>query len=114
MDLDRLIDSKELAVTAAQDAIPPEYEEFQHLFNQPEQPELPTHRPHDHMIPLEEGKNPACKKIYSMSEKESHALQEYINKQLKKGTIRASKSPAGHRVLFVPKKDGSLQLCVDY
>ena len=108
------IDSKELAATAAQDTIPLKYEEFQHLFNQPEQPELPTHRPHDHMIPLEEGKNPACKKIYSMSEKESHALQEYINKQLKKGTIRASKSPAGHRVLFVPKKDGSLQLCVDY
>ena len=49
-----------------------------------------------------------------MSEKESHALQEYINKQLKKGTIRALKSPAGHRVLFVPKKDGSLRLCVDY
>ena len=30
------IDSKELAATAAQDAILVEYEEFQHLFNQPE------------------------------------------------------------------------------
>ena len=102
------IDSKELAVTATQDTISAEYKEFQHLFNQPEQPELPTHGLHDHTIPLEEGKNPACKKIYSISEKESHMLQEYIDKQLKKGTIRASKSPAGHRVLFVPKKDGSL------
>lgn len=60
------------------------------------------------MIPLEEGKNPACKKIYSMSEKESHTLQEYIDEQLKKGTIRALKSPARHGVLFIPKKDGSL------
>ena len=68
------IDSKELAVTATQDTIPAEYKEFQHLFNQPEQPELLTHGLHDHMIPLEEGKNPACKKIYSMSEKESHTL----------------------------------------
>lgn len=49
-----------------------------------------------------------------MSEKESHTLQEYIDEQLKKGTIRASKSPAGHGVLFVLKKDRSLQLCVDY
>lgn len=102
------IDSKELAATAAQDTIPLKYEEFQHLFNQPEQPELLTHRLHNHIIPLEEGKNPACKKIYSMSEKESCTLQEYINKQLKKRTIRALKSPAGHRVLFILKKDGSL------
>ena len=108
------IDSKELAATAAQDAILLEYEEFQHLFNQPEQPELLIYRPHDHTIPLEGGKNPACKKIYSISEKESHALWEYIDKQLKKGTIRASKSPAGHGVLFIPKKDRSLWLCVDY
>ena len=68
------IDLKELAATAAQNTILVEYEEFQHLFNQPEQPELPTHGLHDHTIPLEEGKNPACKKIYSMSEKESHTL----------------------------------------
>ena len=102
------IDLKELAVTAAQDTIPLEYEEFQHLFNQSEQAELPIHGPHDHTIPLEKGKNPACKKIYLMSKKESHTLQEYINEQLKKGIIRASKSPAGYRVLFIPKKDRSL------
>lgn len=68
------IDLKELAATAAQDTILLEYKEFQHLFNQLEQPELPTHGPHDHIILLEEGKNPACKKIYLMSEKESHTL----------------------------------------
>ena len=49
-----------------------------------------------------------CKKIYSMSEKESHSLQEYIDENLKKGNIQPLKSPAGHRVLFVPKKDKEL------
>ena len=68
------IDLKELAATAAQNAVPMEYKEFQHLFNQLEQPELLIHGLHNHTIPLEEGKNPACKKIYSMSEKELCAL----------------------------------------
>ena len=68
------IDLKELTVTAAQDIILLKYKEFQHLFNQLEQPELLTHRLYNHIISLEEGKNPACKKIYLMSEKELHVL----------------------------------------
>jgi hypothetical protein len=37
-----------------------------------------------------------------------------LDKNLKKGFIRRSESPAGHPILFVPKKDGSNRLCVDY
>jgi hypothetical protein len=33
---------------------------------------------------------------------------------LEKGRITESKSPAGAPILFVPKKDGTLRLCVDY
>ena len=33
---------------------------------------------------------------------------------IKKGRIRPLKSPAGAPILFVPKKDGGLRLCVDY
>ena len=108
------IDHKELAATTQEPQIPQEYIEFQHLFKQPERPELPDHGPHDHRIPLMEGKTPTCKKIYPMSERESKILREYIEEQLAKGFIRPSTSPAGHRVLFVPKKDGSLRLCADY
>ena len=41
-------------------------------------------------------------------------MQEYIQQALDKGWIRPSTSPAGAPILFVPKKDGGLRLCVDY
>jgi hypothetical protein len=52
--------------------------------------------------------------LYTLSQKELEALREYIDENLKKGFIRRSESPAGAPVLFVPKKDGVLRLCVDY
>jgi hypothetical protein len=37
-----------------------------------------------------------------------------MNENLEKGFIRHSKSPVGALILFVKKKDGSLQMFVDY
>ena len=66
------------------------------------------------MIPIEEGKSPPFGPIYQLLEKELKVLKEYIDDNLAKGFIRPSTSSAGSPVLFVPKKDGSLRLCVDY
>ena len=41
-------------------------------------------------------------------------LRQYLDENLKKGFIRESKSPARYPILFAPKKDGTLRLCVDY
>lgn len=101
-------------LAATSHEVPERYKEFRSVFEQPETPELPNHGSHDHQIPIQEGKEVTCKRIYPMSEKESRTLREYIDEQLQKGTIRPSKSPAGHGVLFVPKKTGELRLCVDY
>jgi hypothetical protein len=94
--------------------LPQEYHGYRILFEQPKQYTLPKHGRHDHKIPLKEGTSPACKKLYQLSEKETPILKEYIDKELSFGKIRPSKSPAGHGLLFVPKKDGSLRPCIDY
>ena len=49
-----------------------------------------------------------------MSQAELGVLRQYIQENLGKGFIRPSKSPAAAPVLFVPKKDGTLRLCIDY
>jgi transposase InsO family protein len=68
----------------------------------------------DLAIDIQEGKEPPYGPLYPLSQKELEALREYLQENLDKGFIRLSKSPAGAPILFVPKKDGSLRLCVDY
>jgi hypothetical protein len=41
-------------------------------------------------------------------------LQEYIEKNLKKGYIKSLQLSIGYPILFILKKDSSLQLCIDY
>jgi RNase H-like domain found in reverse transcriptase/Reverse transcriptase (RNA-dependent DNA polymerase)/Integrase zinc binding domain/Retroviral aspartyl protease len=94
--------------------LPEAYAKFASLFEDREIGTLPPHRPYDHTIPLEPDKTAPFGPLYSLSEKELKALRDYIDENLKKGFIRRSESPAGAPVLFVPKKDKDLRLCVDY
>jgi hypothetical protein len=41
-------------------------------------------------------------------------LKEHLKELLEKGFIRPSTSPWGAPVIFVPKKDGTQRLCMDY
>ena len=41
-------------------------------------------------------------------------MKDFLEENLAKGFIRESKSPISTPILFVPKKDGSLRLYVDY
>ena len=107
----------EIASTAREPLqnIPAIYNEWEPLFQEEEGPlALPKHQTWDHEIRLEPGKQPTFGPIYPLSEKELAELQKYLDKNLKKGFIRKSQSSAGYPILFIPKKDGSLRLCVDY
>ncbi|KAG5733026.1 hypothetical protein E4T56_gene3620 [Termitomyces sp. T112] len=80
------------------EVVPPEYHEFADVFSEGSAKKLPLHCSYDHKIDLEEGTSPLFGKIYNMP----------------KGFIFLLISTAGAPVLFAKKKDGSLQLCVDY
>jgi len=95
--------------------IPYEYQDYKDLFKDDKtRNALPKHQPLDHEIPLAEGKNPTKECTYPLSRAQEIELRKYIDENMKKGFIQPSKSPVGYPILFVPKKDGSLRLCVDY
>jgi hypothetical protein len=91
-----------------------EFLEFAHVFSKTASDRMPTSKPYDHPIDLEEGKAPSYSKVYPLSANERTAMDDWMDEQLAKGYIRPSKSPAAAPVFFVKKKDGTLRLVVNY
>ena len=89
-------------------------EEYQDLF--PE--ELPAGLPPDRgvalTIPLEEGTKPVKRPAFRYSPREMDEIREQVDYLLRKGLITESSSPFGAPVLFVPKPNGTLRMCIDY
>ena len=52
--------------------------------------------------------------LYSMSKNQLKKVKTYLDKNLKRGFIKSSKSSTEYPILFVLKKNGIKQLCVDY
>lgn len=96
------------------DGIPDWLEDYQDVFSEEGAAELPPVDGASHAIDLKEGAEPPYMPIYNLSQKELETLRKYLEDSIGKGWIRESKSPAGAPVLFAPKADGSLRLCVDY
>ena len=49
-----------------------------------------------------------------MTKVKQQALKDFVRENLRLGRIRPSQSSAGYPVLFTPKKNGKLRLCIDY
>lgn len=95
--------------------LPVVYLEFRDVFSAMGADILPEHRKFDCEIELKSPDLvPPFRPIYNLSEVDRIELKKYIGEMLAKGFIRPSKSPAGAGVFFVPKKDKSKRLCVDY
>ncbi|KAH9246307.1 hypothetical protein BASA81_016170 [Batrachochytrium salamandrivorans] len=84
--------------------------EFSNVFDKTAAQALPTHSEHDFAIDLEPGFKPPHGKVYSITTPETVAMNEYVRDNLKKDSIRPSKSTRGSSCFFVGKKDGTLRL----
>ncbi|QRW23854.1 Transposon Tf2-12 polyprotein [Rhizoctonia solani] len=98
----------------AVEEIPAPYQEFARVFSEEELSKLPPHRPYNIAIELLLDAQPRHGPIYSLGPREDAELKETIEKQLKAGLIRPSRSPMASPILFVKKKNGKLRMCVDY
>ena len=75
---------------------------------------LPPIREVDHKIDLIPGVEPLHRAPYIMSPQGLDELKSQLRELTEKGYIQPSVSPFGAPVLFVPKKDGGIRMCVDY
>jgi hypothetical protein len=75
---------------------------------------MPPDRDIEFVIELKPETAPIYKTPFRMISPELAELKEHIRELLEKGFIRPSSSPWGAPVIFVPKKDGTQRLYVDY
>jgi len=88
--------------------------DFADVFAESLPPSLPPSRDIDHRIDLLPDSAPVFSRPYRIAEVDKKELETQLEDLLDKGFIRRSRSPFASPVLFVPKKDGKLRLCVDY
>jgi hypothetical protein len=109
-----LSDSDPLSSDPDLSNIPEEYHNFADVFSKAKSDELPEHRPYDLKINLDEGTESPLGTMYSLSQIKLQALRKFIDENLADRLIRPTRSPHRAPILFVKKKDSSLQLCVDF
>ncbi|CAI7762832.1 unnamed protein product, partial [Closterium sp. NIES-53] len=75
---------------------------------------VPPARTHEHEIVEEPGAKPVSRAPYRLSPTELTDIKKQIEYLLDRQLIRPSTSPYDAPVLFTPKPDGSLRMCINY
>ena len=89
-------------------------DEYKDLFPEALPAGLPPDRGVSLTIPLEEGTKPIKRPAFRYSPREMKEIEEQVKYLLERGLITKSNSPFGAPVLFVPKPNGTLRMCIDY
>jgi hypothetical protein len=79
-----------------------------------ELPGMPPDHEIEFVIELVPGIAPIFKRSYRMTANQLAKLKKQLQELLDKGYICPSLSPWGAPVIFVPKKDGTQRMCMDY
>jgi hypothetical protein len=91
----------------------PVVNEFLDVFPE-ELPGMLLDRDFEFVIELKPGTAPIYKTLFRMTILELAELKKHVKELLEKGFIRPNSSPWGATMIFMPKKDGTQRLCVDY
>jgi len=95
-------------------SIPEEYHKYTNVFSKSKAETFTSHCPYNLWIKLEKKSYPPVGTIYFLSKFKQKTLKEFIDESLTNRFIRSTSSPYRVLVLFIKKKDGSLQLYVDF
>jgi hypothetical protein len=87
--------------------------EFLDVFPE-EMPGMPPDCEIEFVIELVPGTAPIFKRPYRMATIQLAELKQQLQELLDKGYIHPSASPWGAPIIFVPKRDGTQRMCVDY
>ena len=77
-------------------------------------PRLSPDRDVEFSIEFEPSTAPISRRPYRMAPRELAEMKKQLEELMDKGFIHPSSSPWGCLAIFVKKKDGTLQMCVDY
>ena len=91
----------------------PVVREFPNVFPE-ELPGIPLEREVDLAIEIVPGTVPMSRAPYGIDPTELKELNSQLQELLDKGFIQPNVSPWGAPILFVKKKDNTLQMCIDY
>jgi len=94
--------------------IPEEYYEFTDIFSKKRAEILAFYCPYNLWIKLDKNSYLPIDTIYSLSTLEQEALKKFIDENLFTSFIWFTSSSHGAPVLFAKKKNGSLQLYIDF
>jgi hypothetical protein len=91
-----------------------EYHEFLNVFDKKAFNTFVSHRFYDHKIVLKKNVILEYTSLYKMFEKEFKIVKKYLENNLKKEFIIASRSLFVSSIMFMKKTNRSLRFCVDY
>jgi hypothetical protein len=101
--------------TKNEDDVLPQYQQYADVFSKENAKWFPPSREEDHEIKFTEDVPKFFKNhVYSMSKEQMTFLQKWIDKELKKGFIRPSKSQYPSPMFLIKKKNNDYRVVQDY
>jgi len=97
-----------------EEMVPKRFYKWLKVFGKVKSERMPVRKVWDHAIDLNNDFKTSKARVYSFSRNEKEEVQKFIDKHLKKGYIRPSKSSQTLPVFFVGKKDEGKCIVMDY